>query len=155
VNADPQYLSDRLAIRDLVEGYAFRVDSDDPGSASALFTPDGELRIFERGRADPVRERTGREAIAAAMAGLDRYDTTLHVVGNHRVDIDGDAAEGETYCLAHHVRGVEGPDGETAPYDYVMHIRYLDRFARTDEGWRIARRHLQVEFTEDRPIGTA
>jgi hypothetical protein len=155
VNADPQYLIDRLAIRDLVEGYAFRVDSDDPGSASELFSPDGELRIFERGRTEPVRERTGREAIAAAMAGLDRYDTTLHVVGNHRVEIDGDAAEGETYCLAHHIHDIEGADGDTAPHDYVMHIRYLDRFARTDEGWRIARRHLQVEFTEDRPIGTA
>jgi hypothetical protein len=154
VSADSEYLLDRLAIRDLVDGYAFRVDSDDPGSASELFTADGELRIFERGRREPVRERTGREAIAAAMGGLDRYDTTLHVVGNHRVDIDGDTAEGETYCLAHHIRGIEGADGRMAPHDYVMHIRYLDRYARTEEGWRIARRHLQVEFTEDRPIAS-
>ena len=33
-----------------------------------------------------------------------------------------------------------------------MHIRYLDRYARLDEGWRIAERHLQLEFTEERPV---
>ena len=146
------FLVDRLALRDLVDAYAFAVDGDDPGSTALLFTPDGELRIFHRGTDEPVRERIGREAIASAMAGLDRYETTLHVVANHRVDIHGDSAAGETYCLAHHIRDVEGPDGVMVPFDYVMHIRYLDDFVRTDEGWRIARRHLQIEFTEDRPV---
>ena len=143
---------DRLAVRGLVDAYALCVDGDDPGSAAELFTPEGELRIFNRGQSEAVRERIGREAIAAAMAGLGRYDTTLHVVANHVVELDGDVASGVTYCLAHHVRDVEGPDGVTGPFDYVMAIRYLDRFVRTDEGWRIAQRHLQVEFTEDRPV---
>jgi hypothetical protein len=146
------YLLDRLALRDLVEAYAFRVDSDDPGSAASLFAPDGELRIYNVGEPEPVRERIGRDAIATAMAGLSRYDRTMHVVANHAVEIDGDTATGHTYCLAHHVRDVEGPDGVTAPFDYVMHLRYLDRYERLDEGWRIAQRHLQVEFTEDRPV---
>lgn len=146
------YLLDRLALRDLVEGYAFRVDGDDPADAALLFAPDGELRIFHAGQTDPVRERIGREAIATAMTGLSRYDRTLHVVANHAVEIDGDTATGRSYCLAHHVREVEGPDGVAAPSDYVMHIRYLDRYVRLDEGWRIAQRHLQVEFTEDRPV---
>lgn len=145
-------LLDREAIRDLVVAYAHHVDRGEPDLTAALFTPDGELRIFERGRAEHVRERIGREAIAEAMAGLRRYDLTLHVVANHRNEIDGDAAIGETYCLAHHVRDVERPDGSRGPSDYVMHIRYLDRYLRTDEGWRIAQRHLQLEFTEDRPV---
>jgi hypothetical protein len=146
------YLLDRLALRDLVESYAFSVDGDDPASAALLFAPDGELRIFHAGRAEPVRERIGREAIATAMAGLSRYDRTLHVVANQAVEIDGATATGHTYCLAHHVRDVEGPDGVMAAFDHVMHIRYLDRYVRLDEGWRIAQRHLQVEFTEDRPV---
>lgn len=146
------YLSDRLELRDLVEAYAFRVDSDDPGSAALLFAPDGELRIFNAGQIEPVRERIGRDAIATAMVGLRRYDRTLHVVANQAVELDGDTATGHTYCLAHHVRDVERPDGVVAPFDYVMHVRYLDRYVRLDEGWRIAQRHLQVEFTEDRPV---
>lgn len=150
--SDLAYLLDRLALRDLVDRYATTVDRRQPEATAELFVPDGELCIFERGKPDPVRERVGRPAIAAAMKGLERYDVTLHVVGNHTAVIDGDTATGETYCLAHHVRDVEQPDGPAQPYDFVMHIRYLDRYRRTDDGWRIERRELQIELTEDRPV---
>jgi hypothetical protein len=149
---DLRELADRLEIRRLVDAYALCADRVDNEGAAALFAPDGVLRICERGKAEPVRMRTGREEIAAAFKGLDRYEVTMHVVANHVVEIDGDTATGETYCLAHHVRPVEtggGPDGRA---DYVMHIRYLDRYVRLSEGWRIAERELQVEFTEDRPV---
>ena len=116
-----------------------------------MFTPDGALRIFERGIEAPVRERLGREAIATAFAGLSRYDVTLHVVANHLVEIDGDTATGETYCLAHHVRTI-GEAEQAHLSDYLMAIRYLDVYSRTDEGWRIVQRHLQLEFTEERPV---
>jgi len=149
---DLGHLLDRLALQDLVAAYARGCDRGEPEATAALFTPDGELRIFERGKVEAVRERLGREAIASAMAGLSRYDATMHVVANHSVELDGDQATGEVYCLAHHIRDVEGPDGEPVTSDYVMHIRYLDRYRRTDEGWRIAQRHLQLEFTEDLPV---
>ena len=142
---------DRLEIRELVDRYARAADRVDGPGAAALFTPDGALRIFERGTEAPVRERLGREAIATAFAGLSRYDVMLHVVANHLAEIDGDAATGETYCLAHHVRTV-GEGAEAHLSDYVMAIRYLDTYSRTDEGWRIAQRHLQLEFTEERPV---
>lgn len=144
-------LADRLEIRTVVDRYARAADRVDGAAAAALFTPDGALRIFERGTEEPVRERIGRDAIATAFAGLSRYDVTLHVVANHLVDLAGDTATGETYCLAHHVRTVG--EGDAAHLsDYMMAIRYLDSYVRTDEGWRIAQRHLQLEFTEERPV---
>jgi len=141
----------RLEIRELVDRYARAADRVDGPAAAALFTPDGALRIFERGTEAPVRERLGREAIATAFAGLSRYDVTLHVVANHLVEIDGDTATGETYCLAHHVRTI-GEGAQAHLSDYVMAIRYLDVYAHSDEGWRIAQRHLQLELTEERPV---
>lgn len=150
-DADPAQLADRLAIRELVDRYARAADRVDGEGAAALFTEGGALRIFERGTEAPVRERIGREAIATAFAGLSRYDVTLHVVANHLVELDGDAATGETYCLAHHVRTIgEGDDAH--PSDHLMAIRYLDTYERTVEGWRISQRHLQLEFTEERPV---
>ncbi|CAB4811054.1 unannotated protein [freshwater metagenome] len=116
-----------------------------------MFAPEGVLRIFERGNPEPVRQRIGRAEIAEAIKGLSRYDVTLHVVSNHYVDIDGDVATGESYCRASHIRAVEGGDA-AARENYVMNIRYLDDFIRTTEGWRIAKRELQVEFTEVSPI---
>jgi uncharacterized protein (TIGR02246 family) len=145
---DLRDVADRLEIRALVDAYARAADHVDGEGAAALFAPDGVLRIFNRGQDDPVRERHGREEIATAFAGLARYDVTLHVVANHYVELDGDTGRGETYCLAHHVH--DGDDG--GKLDHVMAIRYLDRYRRLDEGWRLESRELQVEFTEDRPV---
>ena len=145
---DLQALADRMEIRDLVDAYARHADRVDNEAAAALFTPQGTLRIFDRGKTEPTRERIGREAIAAAFAGLSRYEVTLHVVANHYVELAGDEASGETYCLAHHIH--LNDDG--SPLDYMMGIRYLDRYRRLDEGWRIELRELQLEFTEDRPV---
>jgi hypothetical protein len=148
---DPQDLADRFEIRSLVDRYALAADRVDGEAAAALFTPHGVLRIFHRGSDQPVRERVGREAIATAFAGLSRYDVTLHVVANHVVELHGDIATGETYCLAHHVRTIgEGDDAHLS--DHLMGIRYLDSYERSDNGWHIAQRRLQLEFTEERPV---
>jgi len=144
---------DRAALRALVDDYARCADRIDGEGLASLFAPDGVLRICERGNPEPVRQRVGRAEIAAAIAGLSRYEVTMHLVGNHYVDIDddGDAATGETYCRASHIRTVEGgPPG--ARENHVMNIRYLDRFVRLPEGWRIAERELQVEWTEDHAL---
>ncbi|MFM8863146.1 MAG: nuclear transport factor 2 family protein [Acidimicrobiia bacterium] len=142
---------DRAALRALVDDYARCADRIDGEGLAALFAPDGVLRICERGSPEPVRQRNGRAEIAAAIAGLSRYEVTMHLVGNHYVDIDGASATGETYCRASHIRAIEGgPVG--ARENHVMNIRYLDRFVRLDEGWRIAERELQVEWTETAPI---
>jgi hypothetical protein len=33
----------------------------------------------------------------------------------------------------------------------VMSIRYLDRFVRTDAGWRFSQRRLLIDWTDTRP----
>ena len=153
---DQQLLADRMEIRDLVETYARAADRVDGAGAGACFTPDGVLRICNRGQDEPVRMRTGPEEITTAFAGLGRYDVTLHVVGNHYVEIDGDTATGETYCLAHHIHDADDGSGDdgggSGKLDYMMAIRYLDQYRRHEGSWRIAVRELQVEFTEDRPV---
>ena len=143
--------ADRHEIRKIVDDYALFADRIDNEALAGLFAPEGILRIFERGNPEPVRQRIGQSEIAEAIKGLSRYDVTLHVVSNHYVDIDGDIATGESYCRASHIRAVEGGAPE-ARENYVMNIRYLDDFIRTTEGWRIAKRELQVEFTEVFPI---
>ena len=148
---DDSELVDRLAIRRLADDYARCADRIDNEGLAALFAPDGVLRICERGNPDPVRTRSGRAEISEAIKGLSRYEVTMHLVANHYVVIDGDTATGETYCRACHIRPVEG-GAEGALENYVMNIRYLDRYVRLDEGWRIAERELQVEWTEVVPV---
>jgi SnoaL-like protein len=140
-------LEDRFALRDLVEAYARCADHVDGEGLAALFMPEGVLRIVRRGVDEPPAERIGREAIAKAIKGLDRYVKTFHFVGNHYVTIDGDEGTGEAYCVAHHLLGESG-----SQIDHVMMIRYQDQYRRQPDGWKLAVRELRVDWTEERTV---
>jgi len=125
------------------------VDRREPDAVAALFCEDGVLAIYE-GDPDvvaPDRVRTGRAEIATALAGMSRYEVTTHFLGQQMVDVDGDAATGETYCMAHHISEVDG-----ARRDKVMAIRYLDRYRRVGGEWKIEERRLAVDWTDDREL---
>ncbi|HXQ58819.1 MAG TPA: nuclear transport factor 2 family protein [Acidimicrobiales bacterium] len=141
--------ADRMALRDLVDAYAFHVDHRDAEAVAELFTADGRLvsRLHKEGADAPI-VRTGRREIAGALvAGLDRYIATTHIVGGQVVDIDDDGATGDTVCLAHHVY-----DSAGARRMLVMAVRYTDTYARQPEGWGFAERQLQLDWREDRPL---
>lgn len=146
----PDLIADTFALRELAVDYARHLDGRRPAAASALFAPDGVLRIVQRGVDAAPRSLAGTEQLTAAFARLERYDATFHFVGNHHIDVDGDSAVGEVYCLAHHL----GADHLGGRIDHVMVIRYQDRYVRTTIGWRFAERELQVDWTEDRPVNS-
>lgn len=139
-------LWDRARLRDLVYRYARGADRIDPGTVADTFTPDGTLVMYREPGADPVT-LSGRAEIAAAIQALSRYLSTTHVVANHLVDLIGDRATGETYCLAHHIYERDG-----VRRDKLMSIRYLDEFIRTPDGWRITTRVLHCDWTADTPL---
>jgi len=146
---DLDELSDRLAVRAIVDAYAHHVDRREHAATAALFVEDGHLIIYD-GQPNgqpPNRERHGREQIERAMHSLDRYVATSHLLGQHVVVLAGDTADGETYCFAQHI--AETDDSRT---NMVMAIRYLDHFVRTADGWRIETRKLAVDWTETRPM---
>lgn len=65
----------------------------------------------------------------------DTYSGTLHTLHGTTIDIDGDAAGVESYCIAYHYRE---SDGTKRVEQFAG--RYVDRFERRDGVWRIARR---------------
>ncbi len=77
-----------------------------------------------------------------------RFRTTMHKLGQALIEIEGDEALAESYAICHHVateRESEGSVGRDVD-DFVMGIRYLDRFERREGEWRIARRELRWEW---------
>ena len=136
-----QDLLDRDALRRLVERYATAVDHRDVEAAAGCFVPEGRLTVGDEATLE------GRAAIVAVLARLERYEVTAHVLGHSDHAVEGDRARGESWCRAHHVY-----DDGGARRDRVMAIRYLDRYVRTDGGWRIADRRLVVDWLEDRPL---
>lgn len=71
-----------------------------------------------------------------------RFRTTMHKLGQALIEVDGDSATSESYAICHHVVEEDGRDTT----DMVMGIRYLDRFEKREDEWRIARRELLWEW---------
>ncbi|NAZ76667.1 DUF4440 domain-containing protein [Kineococcus sp. T13] len=149
VQNDPGLGSDREAVRRLIDAYAHHADRREPAEQAAVFTEDGRVLLFEGdpAKTEPVQTIHGREALAATFAGLiAQYEATTYFNGQSDVDVTGDSASAETYCMAHHLLR---QDGQRVLL--TMAIRYLDTFERTAEGWRIAERRIVFDWTDRRP----
>ena len=148
--------AEAIALRRVVDCYGMTVDRRDADGFVALFEPDAVLQVFYGPEsAGPSSESRGHGDLRAIPTGVgDRFAKTFHFVGNHVCDVSGEEATGEAYCLAHHMN--DSPVGGT---DYVMAIRYQDRYRHGPDGtWRFAHRKVLVDWTELRttnPVGSA
>ena len=85
---------------------------------------------------------------------LPRFEATQHFMGNLLIEVDGDRARAETYTVAYHRK--KNPDGTGK--DDVWGIRYVDRFERRDDVWKIAHRVVAQEWRRVdpcRPVASA
>jgi hypothetical protein len=140
--------ADRLAIRELVDAYAFCADTRDAEGQKALFTDDTHFVVYMAGEgSDASEDLCGRESLTPVFDNLNTYDVTMHFNGQSTVALDGDRATGETYCLAHHVSS-DGGERKLM----IAAIRYRDAFVKTDRTWRFAERRLYVRWTETRTL---
>jgi hypothetical protein len=120
-----QYLLDCKAIRDLRCTYARGLDRRDFELAVSPYAEDVHFRADDT-------EYHGRAAIKAAVSRLTLYRATMHTMLNHLVEVNGDRAKSETYCVAYHYYDVDGVQQQ-----YVMGIRYEDQLRRRGDGWEI------------------
>jgi ketosteroid isomerase-like protein len=143
-------VADRLAIRELVDAYAFCADRRDAARQMALFTEDTDFLVYMNSRNPaPTQHLRGRVALAPVFDELNTYEATMHFNGQSTTVLDGDHASGVTYCLAHHVK----VDGSVRSL-MIAAIRYLDTFVKHDDTWFFSQRKLMVDWTENRPLGT-
>jgi hypothetical protein len=133
-------IADRLELRRLVDLYARIPDDRNYALVDQIFTDDATL-------AGPGFELTGHEPIRAGMRSIERYSATFHAVHNQLVEIYGDDAHGDTWCVANHLHEKGG-----RPYKLDWGIRYKDRYRRVDGSWRIARRGLELIWEQDLPL---
>jgi SnoaL-like domain len=149
VAISPEEAADRLAIRELIEGYAHCADRRDAKGQTSLFTADTHFVVYMNAKdPTPSQELHSREALAPVFAELNKYDATTHFLGQSTIfTLTGDRGTGETYCLAHHVTA----DGGSRRL-MVASLRYLDRFVKMDGVWLFAERRLYVDWLEERGL---
>ena len=136
----PASLEDRLALQDLAARYARAVDRRDYAAFAALFTASGVL-------CGPGYAMRAPGDIEKGIRLIEQYESTQHCVHQQLVDVRGDTATGETYCVARHVYEKGGMKRKLD-----MGVRYQDDYRRENGEWRIARRELVLDWTQDLPL---
>ena len=149
LTVSPTEAADRLAIRELIEGYAHCADRRDAKGQMALFTPDTHFVVYLNARdPKPSQELHSREALAPVFADLNQYQATTHFVGQSTIfTLTGDRATGEAYCLAHHIT-VNGGKRRLM----LASLRYYDTFVKRDGVWLFAERLLYVDWVDERAL---
>ena len=144
-----QEAADRLAIRELIEAYAHCADRRDAKGQMSLFTQNTHFVVFMNAKdPKPSQELHSREALAPVFADLNKYDATTHFVGQSTIfTLTADRANGEAYCLAHHVT-IDGGKRRLM----VASLRYLDTLVKIDGAWLFAERRLYVDWLEERAL---
>ena len=149
VTISPSEAADRLAIRELVEAYAYCADRRDAKGQMALFTPDTHFVVYMNAKdPTPSQELHSGEALAPVFDDLNKYAATMHFVGQSTIrTLTNDRATGEAYTLAHHLT-VDGAKRRLM----IATLRYDDSFVKTNGEWLFAERLLYVDWIEERAV---
>src|SRR5256886_1759624 len=139
ISISPSEAADRLAIRELVEGYAHCADRRDAKGQMALFTPDTHFVVYMNAKdPTPSQELHSREALAPVFNDLNKYVATMHFVGQSTIlTLTNDRATGEAYTLAHHLT-IDAAKRKLM----IATLRYNDSFVKTNGEWLFAERAI-------------
>jgi 3-phenylpropionate/cinnamic acid dioxygenase small subunit len=126
-----QLLIDRAEISDVQLRYATGLDSRDWRLFRSCFTDEIETDFTSvfGGEARKVNADRWTEAARRSLSGL---AATQHMITNHVITVDGDAATCIAYVQARHFLPNDSGDSMQTMFGY-----YTNRFVRTPAGWKI------------------
>ena len=120
-------MKDHEAIRALNQRYARAADERDVDALAALFAPDATV--------DGTRGPLTIAEWLDTMRGPRSWPTSMHVLGDPLIVLDGDTAQVDTYAVVHQL--ADPKDGQA---DLTLGIRYLDELVRSGDTWVIRAR---------------
>lgn len=125
-------LEDREAIRLVIRDYGRLLDERHFDEFGRLFAPEGEYVSAGTTTRGPTAIA---ESLRRVMTGnpLGLAEPNFHVLFNERIELHGDQADATSQSF------FVAPGANGAP-QLIMMASYDDRFVRTPNGWRFARR---------------
>jgi ketosteroid isomerase-like protein len=128
-----QKLEDIEAIRNLRMEYHRCVNEGDLSVVDQIYTEDAHVEFEGVGKAKGRKE--GGALVAHLASGL---SFIKQFITNHIVHVNGDEAEGVSYLDARYVFGGEA---------VIASCKYVEKYRRTSEGWRISYMNAVTYFT--------
>lgn len=139
-----QELSDRIALKEVVDLFSNYADTKDNDAQVALFTQDAEVNIVIDGK--QLMSMHGRDEIAKAFGGsMTQYSAVFHMNGQQTVNIDGDTASGTAYSF---VTLVEQNDDGNKTTSH-QGVRYTDEYRKVEGQWLISKRTSNFIWRDD------
>ena len=131
----PQQVCDDANIRAVLNRYSRAIDRCDMELLKTVYWPDAidDHAIFV---GNPVQFA---EFVTPILR--DRTKATMHTLSNTTIELEGDVALTETYVRAYHHMV-----NNSKKVDVILGGRYLDRFERRNEEWRIAERTFVLDW---------
>lgn len=127
-------LLDESEIRSVLARYARGIDRREMDVVRSCYHPDA---TDAHGQYNGDVEGFIQNSIARWTG---RSESMTHQFGQSLIEVDGDTAWAESYCLCY-IRLRPEAEGET-PMDRLGIIRFVDLFERRDGEWRIAHRKV-------------
>lgn len=142
-------LLDRQEITAVMAAYTRWADMNQPEQQAEVFVQDCRVKYH------PTDWIVGRGALVEALrTAIAKYSNTSHHLGNIEIDFEGpDSATAQSTVIAWHRRN----DGS----EWTLYGRYVDRWTRTEQGWRLVERELRAagavgrDDSELLPLGRA
>ena len=129
---DLQELADRAAISQILALHCRGVDRADEATLKSCYWPDATTAYG----AQPVPAHEFCEGLVLA---LQAYAQTHHVVSNTLCEIAGSTAKVESTLVAFHYQAAPS-GGDAADTEMTYLGRYLDRFEKRGNVWKLAHR---------------
>ncbi len=128
--------SDRREIYACVLRYCRGIDRLDMDLVRSAYHPDGIDN--HTGFSGPIDE-----FVAWVSGALSNFDGTMHFIGNHFVEGQGDVAVSETYGNAIHW----GSPADDPRRNFTSGFRYVDHFEKREGRWAVVERWAVREWT--------
>lgn len=132
-------LADREAIRETLYRYARGIDRIDADMIRSAYWPDAvDTHLEFKGDTEAY--------IAWVFPQLKAMDQTMHMISNVLISLNGNAADVESYYYGYHRAEIDG-----RKIDVVGSGRYLDKFEKRGDEWRVAQRFVTTDWFREYP----
>lgn len=136
LSARMQAFLDKQEIYEVLTRYCRGVDRGDVEMIKSVYHEDA---IDDHG----IFKGRGKDFAEWIVDFLKDIRQCQHLIGNVQIELDGDVAWSETYCLS------ISDDGER---HQTVFNRYIDRFERRNGEWLIAHRLIAFDISRSDPV---
>lgn len=127
-----QEISDRFEIQDKLYVYSDIIDKQEFDKLRDVFTEDAHIDYSVFG--GPVGNL--EEIVKFLKEAMPIFANTQHLNANMQITVRGDEGTGRVMCF----NPQEMKLGEDKTHVFMLGLWYVDKYVRTDAGWRIKER---------------